>query len=167
MHFIDFIIYPLVYIIKSILTTIHEFGHAIPTLIFTRDEVSIDIGNSNLKKQLKLNRLIININGYKSIADVSYGYVHFNSINNKFKSILIISGGPVTSLCTSILLYLILYKIDLPYVIMLVFNAILIFTLGQFVMTSLPIKYSSTGTYKGCTSDGYKILELSKQKNIN
>ncbi|MRZ29970.1 hypothetical protein GKD08_14520, partial [Paeniclostridium sordellii] len=76
MEFIDFIVYPLVYILfMPVLTIIHELGHAIPALIFTKYEVNINIGNSNLKKQIKLSRLIININGYKSIMDVSYGYV--------------------------------------------------------------------------------------------
>lgn len=49
--FINFIIYPLVYIIfMPILVLIHEFGHAISALIFTRGKVSINIGNSNFKQ---------------------------------------------------------------------------------------------------------------------
>lgn len=79
MGFIDFILYPLVYIIfMPILTLIHELGHAIPALIFSKENVTVNIGNSNLNKQIKLNRLLINLNGYKSVVDVSYGYVNWS-----------------------------------------------------------------------------------------
>ena len=165
MEFIDFIVYPLVYILfMPVLTTIHELGHAIPALIFTKYEVNINIGNSNLKKQIKLSRLVININGYKSIMDVSYGYVNWTNIDNKLKSIIMIAGGPIASLCTSIVLYLSLYKTELPYLIMIIFNGILLFSIGQFIVTILPIKYRDN-TYKGFTSDGYKILQYLKIKN--
>lgn len=62
----DFIIYPLVYILfMPILTIIHELGHAIPALIFTIEEVSINIGNSNLKnKQNSIDYLKISILKY-------------------------------------------------------------------------------------------------------
>lgn len=44
--FINFIIYPLVYIIfMPVLAFIHELGHAIPALIFTKGEVSVNVGN--------------------------------------------------------------------------------------------------------------------------
>lgn len=168
MDFIDFIVYPLVYILfMPILTTIHELGHAIPALIFTKGEVSINIGNSNLKKQMKLNRFVININGYRSIMDVSYGYINWKPIDSKFKSIIMIAGGPIASLCTSVLLYLSLYKIELSYLMIIIFNAILIFSMGQFIVTILPMKYGDNSPYKGVASDGYKILQWLKIKNMN
>lgn len=44
--FINFIIYALVYIIfMPVLSFIHELGHAIPALIFTKGEVSVNVGN--------------------------------------------------------------------------------------------------------------------------
>ena len=77
MTFIDFkdaIIYALIFIVfMPILTIIHEIGHAIPALIFTNGEVIVNIGNFNWKKKIKINRLTININGYKSLVDISYG----------------------------------------------------------------------------------------------
>lgn len=166
--FINFIIYPLVYIIfMPVLALIHELGHAIPALIFTKDEVIINIGNSNLKKQIKLNRLVINIYGYRSIMDVSYAYVNWKPLESKFKSIIMIAGGPIASLCTSIGLYLILDKIQLSYLMMIIFNGILLFSIGQFIVTALPMKYSANSPYKGFTSDGYKVLQLLKVNNVN
>ena len=75
-----------------------------------------------------------------------------------------IAGGPIASLCTSIVLYLSLYKTELPYLIMIIFNGILLFSIGQFIVTILPIKYRDNA-YKGFTSDGYKILQYLKIKN--
>ncbi|MGL5693431.1 MAG: hypothetical protein ACRCXA_05085 [Peptostreptococcaceae bacterium] len=168
MDFIDFIIYPLVYILFTpISTTIHELGHAIPALIFTKGDVSVNIGNSNIKKQLKLNRLVINIHGYRSIKDVSYGCINWEPIDSKLKSIIMIAGGPIASLLTSGLLYFSLYKIELPYLMIIVFNAMLLFSLGQFIVTIIPMKYSDNSPYKSFTSDGYKIVQWLKLKNTN
>ena len=165
--FINFIIYALVYIISMpVLSFIHELGHAIPALIFTKGEVSVSIGNSNLIKKVKLNRLVINIYGYRSIMDVSYAYVNWESIDSKFKSIIMIAGGPIASLCTSIVLYLTLDTIQLSYLIK-IFNGILLFSIGQFIVTALPMKYSDNSPYKGFTSDGYKIVQWLKLKNKN
>ena len=166
--FINFIIYPLVYIIfMPVLSFIHELGHAIPALIFTKGEVSVNIGNYNLIKKLKLNRLVINIYGYRSIMDVSYAYVNWESIDSKFKSIIMIAGGPIASLCTSIVLYLILDTIQLSYLMIKIFNGMLVFSIGQFIVTALPMKYSDNSPYKGFTSDGYKIAQWLKLKNTN
>ncbi|MEW9079868.1 hypothetical protein [Terrisporobacter glycolicus] len=98
--FRNFIIYPLVYIIfMPVLAFIHELGHAIPALIFTKNEVSVNIGNYNLIKKI--------------------------------------------------------------------FNGILLCSIGQFIVTALPMKYSDNGPYKGFTSDGYKIEQWLKMKNTN
>ena len=166
--FINFIIYPLVYIIfMPVLSFIHELGHAIPALIFTKGEVSVNIGNYNLIKKAKLNRLVINIYGYRSIMDVSYAYVNWESIDSKFKSIIMIAGGPIASLCTSIVLYLTLDTIQLSYLMIKIFNGMLLFSIGQFIVTTLPMKYSDNSPYKGFTSDGYKIVQWLKLKNTN
>ena len=146
---------------------IHELGHAIPALIFTEGDVSVNIGNSNLKKQIKLNRLLINIYGYRSIMDVSYGYINWKPIDSKLKSIIMIAGGPIASLFTSGLLYFSLYKIELSYLMIIVFNAMLLFSLGKFIVTILPMKYGDKSPYKGFTSDGYKIVQWLKLKNTN
>lgn len=160
--FINLIIYPVVYILSMpILGILHELGHAIPALIFTDDVVSIYIGNSNLNKKIKLNRLTIYFNGYKSFMDVSYGFVNWKPINNKLKSILMIAGGPLVSLLISLLLFIFLYNVHLPYLLMKIFNGVLLFSIIQFIITILPIKYNYK-PYIGFTSDGYKILQWLK-----
>jgi hypothetical protein len=149
-----------------ILTIIHELGHALPALIFTHNKVTINIGNSNFNKQINLNRLSININGYKSLMDVSYGYVNWEPIDNRFKLIIMILGGPVTSLLVSVLLFVYLMKVRLPYFLMISFNALFIFSVIQFLITILPIKYNYK-PYIGNTSDGYKILQCLKKSDYS
>ena len=166
--FINFIIYSLVYIVfMPVLSFIHELGHAIPALIFTKDEVSVSVGNSNLIKRVKLNRLVINIYGYRSIMDVSFAYVNWKPLESKFKSIIMIAGGPIASLCTSIVFYFTLETIQLSYLMVKIFNGIMLFSMGQFISTALPMKYSDNSPYKGFTSDGYKIVQWLKLKNTN
>ena len=162
----DFIVYLLVYIIfMPILTLLHELGHAIPALIFTKEKVTVNIGNSNLNKKIKLNRLVIKLNGYKSLVDVSYGYVNWTLLdNNKIKSVFMILGGPLTTLIVSILLYIYLINVSLPYVLMVSLNALFLFSAFQFLLTILPIKYFYN-PYVGHTSDGYKILQHLKKDN--
>lgn len=164
--FVNFIIYLLVYIIfMPVLSFIHELGHAIPALIFTKDEVSINMGNYNLIKKIKLSRLIINIYGYKSIMDVCFAYANWRPIENKIKSIIMILCGPIVSLCTSIVLYITLDIIQLSYLMIKILNGMLLFSIGQFLVTALPMKYSDNSPYKGATSDGYKIVQWLKVKS--
>ena len=166
--FVNFIIYPLVYIIfMPVLSFIHELGHVILALIFTKDEVSVNIGNYNLIKKVKFNRLIINIYGYRSIVDVSFAYVNWKPVESKFKTIIMIAGGPIASLCTSIVFYITLDTIQLSYLMIKIFNGMMLFSMGQFIVTALPMKYSDNGPYKGFTSDGYKIVQWLKFKNMN
>ena len=162
--FIDFIIYLLVYIIFTpMLTLLHELGHAVPALIFTKEEVIVNIGNSNLNKKIKLSRLIIKLNGYKSLVDVSYGYINWTPLDsNKIKAIIIILGGPLTSLIVSILIYIYLINVSLPYILIILLNALFYFSLFQFLLTILPMKYFYK-PYVGYTSDGYKILQHLKK----
>jgi hypothetical protein len=147
-----------------ILTILHELGHAIVALIFTNDKVSVNIGNSDLNKQINLNRLVINLNGYKSLLDVAYGYVNRTPVDNKIKAIFIILGGPITSLIVSILLYIYIINVKLPYILMVSLNALFIFSAIQFLITILPMKYFHK-PYVGHTSDGYKILQHFKKGN--
>ena len=163
----DFIVYLLVYIIfMPILTLLHELGHAIVALIFTKEKVIINIGNSDLNKKIELNRLVIKLNGYKSLVDVSYGYANWTLLDsNKIKSILMILGGPLTSLIGSILLYIYLINVSLPYILMVLLNALFSFSLFQFLLTILPMKYFYR-PYVGYTSDGYKILQHLKNNSI-
>lgn len=109
--------------------------------MFTPDKVIVNIGNGNLNKHIKLNRLLINIDGYKSVVDVSYGNVYWKPIDNRFKIILMILGGLLILLIVSISLYIYLINVSLPYILMVSFNALFIFSVIQFLLTILPIKY--------------------------
>lgn len=125
-----------------ILTLLHELGQVIVALIFTNEKVIVDTGNSNLNKKMKLNRLVIKLNGYKSLADVSYGYINWTSLDSNY-----------------------LINVSLPYILMVLLNALLSFSLFQFLLTILPMKYFYK-PYVVYTSDGYKILQHLKNNSI-
>lgn len=99
--------------------------------------------------------------------DLWYACINWNPASSKLKSILMIAGGPLASLFTFIFFYLILTNLELPILIMKIFNAIAIFSLFQFISTILPLKSNDNSVYSGFTSDGYKILEWLKIKSSN
>lgn len=66
------VIYFLVILLEPGLTLLHEIGHGIPLLLFTKGDVKIEIGNSYLSKKVQLGRFLIEFRGYNSIMDISY-----------------------------------------------------------------------------------------------
>ncbi|WP_160685164.1 hypothetical protein [Clostridium sp. C2-6-12] len=53
-------------IFGQLATISHEFGHAIPALIFTKDKVKITLGNIDMKtKKININRLCIEIGTFQ------------------------------------------------------------------------------------------------------
>ena len=164
MLMIRIIIYVVVYIIgMPILTIIHELGHVTMALLFCKGEVGIIIGDSNLNNQIKLKRLRITFNGYKSILGLSSGFAPYKMASSNLKNILIFAGGPLASLGVSALMFITLYKAHLNYTEILILNALFWYSFGNFFMTIIPMKYNYY-PYKGCFSDGYRIMQFMGKK---
>lgn len=166
MVIVKFIIYAIICIIvMPVLTLLHELGHGIMGLIFTKGKVDIIIGNSNLNKKLKLKRLTINFKGYENIFAVTCGFASCSKADNRFKRILIFAGGPMVSLIISISTYMILMKthLSLNYIEIYALNAVFWCSFYAFLMTIVPMKYEYY-PYKGHFSDGYRIMNLINKK---
>ncbi|WP_130808200.1 site-2 protease family protein [Senegalia massiliensis] len=156
----------------QITTIIHEFGHAIPALILTRDRVKIALGilgrlNKNNKnfKQISLKRLDIEIKSLNPFIGMTY---YKSSQLTKYQRIVILAGGPIFSLLLAIIMVFINIGSEGKF-LMGIFNLKEITILARnialvsFLFTSIPIIYPKSNH----PSDGYQILKLIKDNKIN
>ena len=164
---VNFIIYFIIYfmfyiLLMPILVLLHEVGHAIFALIFTDGNIEIQIGNSKLDISKNIGRLYFKYKGYKSLLHVTFGSVRFEIPKENYKIIAILLGGPLMSLIIFILSVILLsFSSHLNYISQIFLNSVAIFSLVQFLITILPIKYNAFSLpYKGMKSDGYSILKL-------
>ncbi|MEG1411443.1 MAG: hypothetical protein RSD36_16510 [Terrisporobacter sp.] len=162
MKLIDIIIFIIMYIFISPITTLlHELSHAAMALLFSNDNVYVNIGSNDIRKVVKINRLIINIGKYKHIKNISFGYVNYSEINSKIKNIIIFASGPLMTLFIALISnYILINTLNSKYLILpSIANSIFWISIIQLFATIIPQNYNY-GSYRGFTSDGYKILKL-------
>lgn len=153
--------------IFQVSTIIHEFGHALPALILTKENVKIILGRNNGKlKKVSLRRLDIHLKGFNPFT----GFACWDQFKlTRFKKIVILAGGPIFSLIFGIVLLLIgrnvrddkllMGAIFLKEMIILGRNI----QLATFILTSIPIIYPKLWVgYGKYPSDGYQIFKLMK-----
>lgn len=143
-----------------ILTFFHELGHAFWVLIFTENDVVIEIGDRKREgKKIKFNRVTVYIRNI-----YGGGFTYWSVIpESKFKEVLTYLGGPLASLLTIVIGLIINYNIEIFW-IQEVFSGAIWWAIIQFIATILPIEYNY-GDYKGSISDGLRILETLNDKN--
>lgn len=147
-------------IVGQFATISHEFGHAIPSLLFTKDNVKIAFGNTSIKsKKIKFNRLFIEIGTFQPLL----GTVEWsNDTLSKLKIIICSACGPMISLIIAISLIYISGEIDDNNLKKLIsFSAY--YHIWQFICTAIPIIYPKWWAgYGGYPSDGYNIISAIK-----
>lgn len=154
------------FLIMPVLTLLHEIGHSLLVLALTNSEVYIEIGNNNLNVTKKIGRLNFKFKGYKSIYSITFGMVRYELPKSKITRICILLGGPLISLAIFILTILIKLLADnLCLGISVSLNSISIYSLFQFLMTILPIRYKNE-SYNSKSSDGYQILQIIKENKM-
>jgi len=147
-------------IIIQLTTTLHEFGHAIPALFFTKDKVTMYLGvGKNNDKNFNIANLEIIIRGFHPFT----GFVYWKQDKlSTLQKIMVVAGGPLVSLLISIGLFLLTNTLE-SRVLTEIIKFTAYYNFYQFIVTAIPIKYPSWwGTYAGTTSDGYKTVELLK-----
>jgi hypothetical protein len=150
----------LILVIGQLATITHEFGHAIPVLVFTKSKVKIILGkNSTKSKIINFKRLNIAIGGFSPFT----GFVHWNASEmTKIQKLIATVGGPIVSLIIAIFLYLLSINVKHNIVSQILYGSAG-YNLIQFIITIIPITYPTWwGEYRGHKSDGYKALLLIK-----
>jgi len=97
-----------IYIFRPLATIIHEFGHAIPAVIFTRQTVQIKVGAGQDSLHFSIQSIKIDISLKKMIC----GYTAFQNVNlSNCQLTLIYATGPIFSLMACMLALSLIYTI--------------------------------------------------------
>jgi len=153
---------------RSITTLIHEFGHAIPSLLFTKEEVIVCVGsyeNINKSKGIKLGRLTIFFT--LNIFNWNSGLCLHQGVTTFFQNFLIILGGPFASLLVGLgMIYWIRSGgIQEAFVVVGVF--LLVSALWDFISNIIPDKQPLV-THNGNVvyNDGYQLQRLVAKQRL-
>lgn len=160
---LDILIFILMFFIFGPLTTLlHELAHSLAALLLTKENVVITLGSEKVNKSFNFGRLFIEIGECHDITCLVYGFFRYNMSTSKFYNIIILISGPIISLLIGLFgLYMLRQTMHINFFISSIFNSLFWISFFQFVLTLIPIKYSS-GPYKGILSDGAKIINLIK-----
>lgn len=148
-------------IVFQLTTIIHELGHAIPARVFTKDKVTIYLGVGNSKRNFNIGDLQVVLRGFHPFT----GFALWNGDKlTRLGKVLSTLGGPLISLIVGIGLFLLTRKVS-HTILNNLGTFMSYYNLLQFIVTAIPIKYPSWwGAYGGITSDGYKALQVLKEK---
>ena len=148
--------------------TLHELGHAIPALLWTRAEVTIYIGSigspynsfhltiGRLEFYCKYNPLL----WYKGCCLYSDDYL---SIDQR---IWFVAGGPIASVLETVGTWLLISNLQQEGFFRVVFGSIFVISLGATAYSLFPNpapQYTSSGY--AVYSDTYQIFRLIRMKN--
>lgn len=166
--FIAIVAIGIVLMTRSITVLIHELGHAIPSLLFTKEEVIICVGsyeNLTKSKGIKLGRLTtfftFNIFNWNSGLCLHKGVTTF------IQNFLIILGGPLASLLIGLgMIYVVRNWQGGQYgVVVAVF--LIVSALWDFISNIIPhdkplVTHNGNIVY----NDGYQLKRLLQQNNL-
>lgn len=141
---------------------VHEVGHALGIILFTKKEAHVYLGPANDKnnENFRIGRIHFHI----IWAHSGFCFVKNESDLSRFSNIMFSAGGPIASLLLVIISYLITTDIT-HYGTKNFFIGILYANLSLFIFTSIPITYPNwLKPYVGRYSDGYHILKSIRKK---
>ena len=142
------------------LTLLHELGHALPLLAFSRDLVVVKVGGSPRRK-LSLGRLLLEVRLLNRRRWGWFGNVEAPDAEplSRGRMLIVLDGGPLVS---ALLLTAFLVAAALvPWQPVLVVWAGVIAVAWQLLVTAIPMRYPRWfGPYAGRVSDGYRISHL-------
>ena len=145
-------------IVIQISVFLHELGHCLPVLAFTKQNVSIVLGHGKMNATFRIRRLHVHFKGFApwiGLMNVEKGVTLTKTL-----SLLLSLGGPLVSLITGTSAFIFRSYMDIG----LLYSVLSIATLYNwymFLATAVPIVYPKWWIgYGGMPSDGYRILRL-------
>ena len=136
---------------------LHELGHALPSLLLTRDPVRIRLVNSADKPMIKLGSLEICLGPTTSFE----GSCEFTSDGMSTARLITIAlGGPLTSLCLSGLFLGYIFAMGLPWGIRLMAAVFFYANFRILLVSIIPRTFRAPSQQARGISDGLKILQL-------
>lgn len=154
---------------RSITTLLHELGHAIPSLLFTKEEVIICVGsyeNLTKSKGIKIGRLTIFFT--LNIFNWNSGLCLHQGVTTFFQNFLIILGGPFASLLVGLGMVFLIKSGGIQESFLVVVGVfLLVSALWDFISNIIP-HHQPLVTHNGniVYNDGYQLKRLLSQRNL-
>ncbi|WP_211654921.1 hypothetical protein [Planococcus alpniumensis] len=141
---------------------LHEIGHALGVILFTKQEAHVYLGPANDKnnENFRIGRIHFHI----IWANSGFCFVKNESDFSRFSNIMYSAGGPIVSLLLAGISHLVTTSLT-NFSITNFFTGVFYANLSMFIFTILPITYPNwLKPYAGRYSDGYHILKAIKAK---
>lgn len=154
-------------IMRSLTTFIHELGHAIPALFFTKETVRIYVGSYGDPEQSIIFR-IGRIQFFFKFNSFEWGRgmcVFQSEERSWWKMFLITLSGPFISLLFSLVLFLLVYNFELSNGSWFVLVLLIVSGIWDFIINMIPLN-EPIKLFSGekIHSDGYVLLKMFKAK---
>jgi len=148
---------------RFISTTVHELGHAIPSLMYTDGEVKIHVGSygDERSKKIQIGRFtaFFKFNPLR----LNMGLCQSEGQRTIAQNIRIVLGGPLASLLLGVVLLLPLWLIPMPQELVTVLMALILSGVWDFFVNIIPMQ-QSVRLYNGSYifNDGQQLLHYMK-----
>lgn len=157
---ISFLLFYLIGIPASVL--IHEIGHAVGALLFSKEKVHVYLGpgDASNKENFRIGRM------HFHIKLAYYGFCAVKNRNDFTKAgyVIFLAGGPLFTLLLVIAASLVSAELT-HFGAKNFLNGIFFANFTLFIFTSIPVIYPNwLKPYAGRPSDGYQILTTLKTK---
>lgn len=157
------------YSVRVLSTLLHELGHALPALYYTKEHVSIYLGGNvctNKTIVLKLKRLIVYIN-YRDLVYRGGLCVHEGLLGRRQNIVVLFSGVLLTLVVALLSFFIFTNYVNNLYIQIFSFLlciSALIDVFYNLIPSSIPIKLEDgTITF----NDGYQIKNLLFKRSLN
>ena len=153
---------------RSITTLIHELGHAIPSLFFTKEEVIICVGSyENLTKSQGIQFGRLKVFFTLNLFNWNSGLCLHKGVTSFFQKFLIILGGPLASLLIGLLMIFGIRNGWVQESLVVVPMFLLVSALWDFISNILPhsqplVTHNGNVVY----NDGYQLKQLLIQNRM-
>jgi len=150
---------------RPITVLVHELGHAIPALFFTKKPVTIYVGSyGDRSKSIFLNFGRLQSFLSYDIFQSQMGLCYHSSAKTIQQTLLIILGGPLASLLFGLLLIALVSNYEFPPMLNFVFYLLLVSAIFDFFVNMIPNKnpsylFDGTPVY----NDGNSFFRLLKE----
>ena len=152
---------------RSVTTLVHELGHAIPSLLFTKEEVIVCVGSyGDVSHSLALSLGRLRIFLKFNFLDWNIGLCSHQGTSGFWKTLIVIVGGPVASLLLAITLILLILSNDFSDTTIVVFTFFILSSIWDFAVNIYPVStpfylFNGSEIY----NDGFRFLDLIKYRN--
>ena len=160
MSSVDILYFAVFWIVTvPLLTLLHELGHALLALAFTKGIVSVSVGNPVTPGYLvQVGRLQIRLRPFSTIFGLIEHTV--DGLTSSQRAAIVAAGPVSTCLLLIILTYFAYFSGFVPAYFQPILVSAQYAAIMQTIMTGIPLRYPNwLGSYGGKESDGLRFLK--------